>query len=104
MRVGTTFLAIAALGLAAGCTPPPEKVWIKAGATPEAFDGDRKACLATVDRDFNPYYDYGIPGNRSSSQEALFRDDAAEQMYQNCMRGRGYELVLKPRAPAPPPR
>ena len=63
-----------------------------AGVDAKAYEADRRACLETVDREFNPYYDYGTPGN-SRSQEAIFRQDAAEQMFRDCMRGKGYRLV-----------
>jgi hypothetical protein len=92
------FLVLGLAGLSAACAAP-EYRWIKSGADAKTYETDRRACLATVDREFNPYYDYGIPGN-SRTQEALFRQDAAEQMFQECMRGRGYRLVtVEPKNP-----
>ena len=70
----------------------PEYRWIKPNTDSRAFRVDLQACHQTVDQDFNPYYDYGMPG-ASASAEALFRQDAAEQMFRDCMRGRGYKLV-----------
>lgn len=91
MAARTTLLTVAILGSVAACAAP-EYRWIKANTDQAAFRADLTACHETVDRDFNPYYDYGMPGN-SRSQEALFRQDAAEQMFRDCMRGRGYRLV-----------
>jgi hypothetical protein len=98
MAANTRFLTIALLGSVAACAAP-EYRWLKANTDTEVYRADLAACHETVDRDFNPYYDYGIPGN-SRSQEALFRQDAAEQMFRDCMRGRGYRLVrVDPPAP-----
>jgi hypothetical protein len=85
-------LALGACGLIAGCAAAPDYRWIKAGVDAKGYEADRVACLQTVDREFNPMYDYGPPGS-SSSQEAIFRQDAAEKMFRDCMRGRGYRLV-----------
>jgi len=92
MRTSIRYLAFGLIGFASACVAAPEYRWIKAGADSKAYQVDRRACLETVDRDFNPYYDYGMPGN-SRAQEAIFRQDAAEQMFRECMRGRGYRLV-----------
>jgi len=85
-------LALGACGLLAACANAPEYRWIKAGVDAKGYEADRVACLQTVDRDFNPLYDYGPPGS-PASQEAIFRQDAAEQMFRECMRGKGYRLV-----------
>lgn len=85
-------LALGMGGLVAACGTPAEHRWIKAGVDAKAYEQDRRACLETVDRDFNPYYDYGPPGS-PQSQEMLFRQNAAEEMFRDCMRGRGYRLV-----------
>jgi hypothetical protein len=92
MTMKTGLLALGACALLAACASPPEYRWIKAGVDAKGYEADRVACLQTVDRDFNPYYDYGPPGS-SAAQETLFRQDAAEQMYRECMRGKGYRLV-----------
>lgn len=84
-------LAIGLAGLVSACAAP-EYRWIKSNTDTQAYQADLNACHQTVERDFNPYYDYGMPGN-SRSQEALFRQDAAEQMFRECMQGRGYRLV-----------
>ena len=96
----TALLALGACVLVTACATPPEYRWIKAGADAKTYEADRVACLQTVERDFNPLYDYGPPGS-SGAQEAIFRQDAAEQMYRDCMRGRGYRLVTvePPKAP-----
>lgn len=77
----------------AACTAP-EYRWIKAGVDGKTYEKDRVGCLETVDRDFNPYYDYGpmISGQTASGQR-LFRNQAAEEMFRDCMRQRGYRLV-----------
>jgi hypothetical protein len=85
-----------ALGLTASLAAcaTPEYRWIKAGVDGKGYEQDRLACLKTVERDFNPYYDYGPPISGSSAAgQALFRDQAAEEMYRDCMRKRGYKLV-----------
>lgn len=91
MAARTIALTIGVAGLVSACAAP-EYRWIKPNTDTPAYRADLHACHQTVERDFNPYYDYGIPGN-SRSQEALFRQDAAEQMFRECMRGRGYRLV-----------
>ena len=83
---------LGACGLVAACAAAPEYRWIRAGVDAKGYEADRVACLKTVDRDFNPLYDYGPPGS-PASQEAIFRQDAAEQMFRECMRGKGYRLV-----------
>jgi len=85
-------LTIGVCGVVAACAAAPEYRWIKAGVDAKGYEMDRRACLQTVDREFNPYYDYGPPGS-SAAQEAIFRDQAAEEMFRDCMRGKGYRLV-----------
>lgn len=87
-------LALGMVGFVAACAAAPEQRWVKAGVNPKIFEADRVACLGVVDRDFNPYYDYGpmVSGGTASGQR-LFRNRAAEEMYQDCMRQRGYRLV-----------
>ena len=83
------FLVVACAG--------PEYRWIKDGADQTSFQADRQACVEYVDHEFNPFYDYGPPHRRSSvSEEALFRQLAAEDMFKECMRKRGYQLVELP--------
>lgn len=94
---------IPALGLGvavAACGAPVEYRWIKAGVDAKGYEADRVACLQTVDREFNPYYDYGPPGS-PPAQEEIFRQDAAEQMFRECMRGKGYRLVTVEPRPRP---
>lgn len=93
---------LSALGLAgfvAACAPGPEYRWMKAGVDDKTFENDRVACLQTVDREFNPYYDYGVPG-AAGTEQRLFRDRAAEDMFRDCMRQRGYRLVTLESPPA----
>jgi len=95
MAVRTVVLTIGVLGgvlgLVSACAAP-EYRWIKANTSERVFQADLNACHETVQRDFNPYYDYGMPGS-SRTEEALFRQDAAEEMFRDCMRGKGYRLV-----------
>lgn len=95
MTIRTVVLTVGVLGgvlgLLSACAAP-EYRWIKANTDSRAFQADVDACHATVQRDFNPFYDYGMPGS-SRTEEALFRQDAAEQMFRECMQGRGYRLV-----------
>lgn len=86
-------LALGLMASVAACAAP-EYRWIKAGVDAKAYEQDRIACLQKVDRDFNPYYDYGpIFSGRSAAGQAMYRDQAAEEMYRDCMRQRGYKLV-----------
>lgn len=87
-------LALGVLGLVAACAAPPEQRWAKAGVNAKIYEADRVACLGTVDREFNPYYDYGpmVSGGTASGQR-LWRNQAAEEMFRDCMRGRGYRLM-----------
>jgi len=87
------FLALGICGLIAGCAGTAQEYrWVRAGVDAKGYEADRVACLQQVDRDFNPMYDYGPPGS-PPSQEAIFRQDAAEQMFRECMLGKGYRLV-----------
>jgi hypothetical protein len=87
-------LALGMVGFVAACAAAPEQRWMKAGVNPKIYEADRVACLGVVDRDFNPYYDYGptVSGGTASGR-LLFREKAAEDMFQDCMRQRGYRLV-----------
>jgi hypothetical protein len=85
-------IALGLGGFAAACTAAPEYRWMKAGVDGKTYEKDRVTCLQTVDREFNPYYDFGPPGAAPTTQ-ALFRDREAEDMFRNCMRQRGYRLV-----------
>lgn len=87
-------LALGVLGLVAACAAAPEQRWMKAGVNAKIYEADRVACLGTVDREFNPYYDYGplVSGGTASGQR-LFRNQAAEEMFRDCMRQRGYRLM-----------
>lgn len=87
-------LALGVVGVAAACAAAPEQRWVKAGVNAKTFEADRVACLNVVDRDFNPFYDYGPPiSGGSAAGQLMWRSRAAEQMYQDCMRQRGYRLV-----------
>lgn len=92
MRWMGRLFAVGVGTLVVACASPVEYRWIKAGVDAKGYEADRVDCLQTVDRDFNPYYDYGPPGS-SGAQETIFRQDAAEQMFRECMRGKGYRLV-----------
>ncbi len=86
-------LALGMIVSLAACATP-EYRWIKAGVDAKTYEQDRVACLQKVDRDFNPNYDYGPMGGAApQSEQSLFRDQAAEQMYRECMQQRGYKLV-----------
>ena len=87
-------LVLGLVGLVAACAPGPEYRWMKAGVNAKVYEADRVACLGTVDREFNPYYDYGpmVSGGTASGQR-LFRNQAAEEMYRDCMRHHGYRLI-----------
>jgi len=87
-------LGLGLIASLAACAAAPEYRWIKAGVDAKGYEKDRVACLQTVDRDFNPYYDYGpMISGQSASGQALFRSEAAEQMFRDCMRQHGYRLV-----------
>jgi hypothetical protein len=87
-------LALGLMATVAACATAPEYRWIKAGVDAKGYEQDRVACLQTVERDFNPYYDYGpLVSGQSASGRALFRSEAAEKMFRDCMRQRGYRLV-----------
>ena len=82
-------LALGAVGCAA-----PEYHWIKPGVDAKTFQKERAACVNYTDNEFNPYYDYGPPiGPNSWAQESMFRHMAAEDMFRNCMKRKGYRLV-----------
>jgi hypothetical protein len=86
-----------ALVFAVGACTAPEYHWIKAGGDETMYRTDRAACVAYTNEEFNPYYDYGPPGRGGSyAQEAMFRQMAAEDMFRNCMKRRGYRLVEAP--------
>lgn len=86
-----------ALVLAVAACAVPEYHWIKAGGDEPLYRKDRAACVAYTNEEFNPYYDYGPPGrNVSYAQEAMFRQMAAEDMFRDCMKRRGYRLVEAP--------
>ena len=86
-------VAVLLFGSLAACAGP-EYRWVKPGVDAATFEKDRRACVQYVDDEFNPFYDYG-PAHRyvSASEEALYKQIEAENMFRRCMKRRGYELV-----------
>ena len=100
MRMFLRLFAMTILAGLAGCAAP-EYRWSKPGTDAAAFEKDRQACIEYVDEEFNPFYDYGPPHRYvSASEEALYKQIEAENMFRRCMKRRGYKLVTietKPR-------
>ncbi len=100
MRSRIFLLGLLIVGTLAACAGPQYR-WVKPGVDAATFQKDREACVSYVDREFNPFYDYGPAHRRASaSEEALYKQIEAENMFRGCMKKRGYELVTietKPR-------
>ena len=86
-------VVMSAMLSAAACSGP-EYRWVKQGADAKTFEADRVFCVNYVNEEFNPYYDYGPVYRRPSiSEEIMYRDIAADEMYRACMHGKGYKLM-----------
>lgn len=84
---------LSAMVSVAACTAPDYR-WIKQGVDAKTFETDRQFCVKYVNDEFNPYYDYGPAFRRPSvSEEMMYRDVAADEMYRACMHGKGYKLI-----------
>lgn len=91
---GVGRLGILSVMLAAAACTAPEYRWIKQGVDAKTFETDRQFCVKYVNDEFNPYYDYGPVFRRPSvSEEIMYQNIAADDMYRACMHGKGYKLM-----------